>query len=242
VIANTDGLLPDANDLADNLIDLFRNKSIQSIDLIALIGAHTAGKQRFFDTTQANKPFDTTPGVWDVAFYAELLNGTTPNGVFHLPSDQLFPLRVNGTRNAFLAMANGFPVDNSAGQVQWDGLYSRGYLRLSLLGVKNIQKLTDCTKVLPTAIKTFNGPRNFAPTCQNDDGHIKVPSNSSTPIGQNGTLPTPSKVGTGSGTPSESGSSTSSGPAQASANAAVSAKAIGGGVFSLLAAVMAFAL
>ena len=248
--ANEDGLLPDANDLADNLINLFANKTITSIDLVALIGAHTAGKQRFFDPSKADMPFDTTPGVWDVAFYSELLNGTTPNGVFHLPSDQKFPARVNSTRNAFLAMANGFPVDQSPGQIQWDGLYSKGYLRLSLLGVKKIQGLTDCTKVLPTKVVTFDGPRGFAPTCQKDE-HIKVPDNSTLPFpdGKNGTITVPSKTpgasGSGSGVvlPTDGASTTSSsGPVQATANAASSLQVVGGGFLSLVAAAVAFAL
>ena len=251
--ANPDGLLPDANDLADNLINLFKDKTIQSTDLIALIGAHTAGKQRFFDTAKANMPFDTTPGIWDVAFYSELLNGTTPEGVFHLPSDQLFPARVNTTRNAFLAMANGFPVDNSPGQIQWNGLYSRGYLRLSLLGVKNIQGLTDCTKVLPPTISTFNGPRVMKPTCESTDGHIKTPEEGSSgnftvpgSLNATGVVLAPSKTpisGSAGGAAGESSTATSSsGPAQATTNAASSSRVLGGSILSLMAAAMAFAL
>lgn len=36
--------------------------------------------------------------------------------------------------------------------------YAKEYVRLSLLGVDNINQLTECTKVLPPAIKTFNSP------------------------------------------------------------------------------------
>jgi len=36
--------------------------------------------------------------------------------------------------------------------------YAKEYIRLSLLGVNNINQLTECTKVLPPAIKTFNSP------------------------------------------------------------------------------------
>jgi hypothetical protein len=237
--------------LADNLIDLFANKTIQSIDLVALIGAHTAGKQRFFDTTQANKPFDATPGVWDVAFYSDLIAGRTPEGTFHLPSDGKFSARVNGTRNAFLAMANGFPADNSAGQIQWNGLYSKGYVRLSLLGVKNIQGLTDCTKVLPVPIKTFDGPRALAPTCQSIDYVVPdVPDettggNGTVSGGNNGTIFAPSAAAGPSKTPGspESATSTSSTvPAQATVNAAGPSRVLGGGLLSLMAAAMAFAL
>lgn len=34
--------------------------------------------------------------------------------------------------------------------------YSREYVRLSLLGVTNINNLTDCTKVLPPAVTSFS--------------------------------------------------------------------------------------
>lgn len=34
-------------------------------------------------------------------------------------------------------------------------LYAREYVRLSLLGVNNINSLTDCTKVLPQPVRTF---------------------------------------------------------------------------------------
>lgn len=36
--------------------------------------------------------------------------------------------------------------------------YSKEYIRLSLLGVNNINNLTECTRVLPAARKTFTQP------------------------------------------------------------------------------------
>lgn len=36
--------------------------------------------------------------------------------------------------------------------------YAREYIRLSLLGVNNINSLTECTKVLPAAVKGFKSP------------------------------------------------------------------------------------
>jgi hypothetical protein len=35
---------------------------------MALIGAHTAGKQRFVSTAVAGSSFDTTVDIWDVKF------------------------------------------------------------------------------------------------------------------------------------------------------------------------------
>jgi hypothetical protein len=66
------GLLPDARAPVTDLLSLFLNKTIGTIDLISLIGAHTTGQQHFFDPANAG-PFDSTDGVWDVKFYSESL-------------------------------------------------------------------------------------------------------------------------------------------------------------------------
>ncbi|KAG0648797.1 Versatile liquid phase peroxidase 2 [Hyphodiscus hymeniophilus] len=143
------GLLPNTNSPAEQLIELFGNKTINFKDLIALIGAHTTAQQFFVDTTKAGQPLDSTPGVWDVAFYSEVLTPTPPSGVFRLPSDQA--LASDPETNP------GFGVfsDPTSGQANWNAAYATAYVRLSLLGVNNINKLTDCTKVLPNPITTF---------------------------------------------------------------------------------------
>ena len=72
------GLLPDANSPAETLLDLFANKTIFEVSLVSLIGAHTTANQFFFDTTKAGQPLDSTPGIWDVKFYSEVVAGTPP--------------------------------------------------------------------------------------------------------------------------------------------------------------------
>jgi manganese peroxidase len=76
--SNLPNLLPDTHSSADILISLFQNKSTSFVDLIALIGAHTTANQFFVDTTKAGQPLDSTPGIWDVLFYQEVLNGAPP--------------------------------------------------------------------------------------------------------------------------------------------------------------------
>ena len=76
--ANPTGLLPDVNSPADVLIQLFEDKTFSSVDLIALIGAHTAAKQFFVDASLAGAPLDSTPGVWDVEFFSETLAASPP--------------------------------------------------------------------------------------------------------------------------------------------------------------------
>lgn len=140
-----DGLLPSPFDGADYLIELFRHKTIQPKGLAALLGAHSTSRQRFVDSSRFGAAQDSTPGVWDVLYYNQTL-GPTPNDVFVFPSDWNLAQhpRVN---NIFRAFAG------PGGQHHWNADYAREYVRLSLLGVYNINNLTDCTRVLPRAIR-----------------------------------------------------------------------------------------
>lgn len=146
------GLLPDTRASASSLIELFAEKTFTVIDLISLIGAHTTAKQRFVDTSKAGQPLDSTPGVWDVAFYSEALTPTPPEGVFRLPSDDAF-VKFNESAPGFTVLSD--PV---TGQATWNALYAKAYTRLSLLGVNKINQLTDCTKVMPNAILVVPPP------------------------------------------------------------------------------------
>ncbi|KAM7200191.1 putative lip/Mn/Versatile peroxidase [Naviculisporaceae sp. PSN 640] len=138
-----EGLLPSPFDVADSLIELFRDKTIQPRGLIALLGAHSTSRQRFVDPTRLGAPQDSTPGVWDVLFYNQTL-GPVPGDIFVFPSD-LSLAQYPSTHEIFRAYAHS--------QAQWNTDYAREYVRLSLLGVFNINNLTDCTRVLPPAIR-----------------------------------------------------------------------------------------
>ncbi|PVI05504.1 class II peroxidase [Periconia macrospinosa] len=139
------GLLPSPVDSADKIIKLFQAKTIDATDLIALVGAHTTSQQHFFDTTRDGDPQDTTPGVWDVHFYSETVNDTPPR-VIKFPSDIALS-KDSRTSGAWQGFING--------QGRWNSDWSKAYTRLSLLGVKNINDLKECTKVLPAARTTF---------------------------------------------------------------------------------------
>jgi hypothetical protein len=80
------GLLPDVNDSADKLIKLFQAKTIDAHDLVALVGAHTTSQQHFVNTARDGDPQDSTPGVWDVAFYGQT-TGSPPPRVLKFASD-----------------------------------------------------------------------------------------------------------------------------------------------------------
>lgn len=148
-MACPDGLLPDVFSDADTLIELFQDKAIHPVGLAALIGAHSTSQQRFVDRSRYGDRQDSTPGIWDVKYYEETL-GRAPPRVFKFPSDIALAEdpRINKEFRAFAG---------AGGQQHWNKDYAREYVRLSLLGVYNINNLTDCTWVLPQARRQFGG-------------------------------------------------------------------------------------
>ncbi|KAJ5952443.1 heme peroxidase [Penicillium vulpinum] len=164
--ANPTGLIPNNNATdATFLIELFQNKTFTARDLGALLGAHTVARQSFVDRSRAGQPLDSTPGVWDMNFYLEMAMPEPPSGVFRLASDEALSL-ADGTSSRFTAF-----TDTTFGQTVWNTDYSVAYVRLSLLGVNNINRLTDCTKVLPNSVTSFS-LRSSSPS---------TPATSSTP-------------------------------------------------------------
>lgn len=148
------GLIPPVTGSADFLIELFENKTIKPHGLTALIGAHTTSQQRFVDPSRAGDPQDSTPGVWDVQFYKETL-GSAPARVFRFASDIVLAKdrRISKQFNAFAG---------PGGQQAWNSDYAREYIRLSLLGVFNINDLTECTKALPGRVGAYVAPDQAA--------------------------------------------------------------------------------
>jgi catalase (peroxidase I) len=137
--SSPDGLLPDVHSDADTLIALFADKTISAGDLAALVGAHSTSEQDIVDANFAGAPQDSTPGVWDVAFYSETPDPNAPSQVFKFPSD------VNLAADPRTAGSFNFFGTNPAGQAAWNDAFARAYVRLSLLGVPNVNNLVECT-------------------------------------------------------------------------------------------------
>lgn len=143
------GLIPSVFDSTDKIICLFGDKTLSATQLTALMGAHSTSQQFFVDTTQAGLPQDTTPGIWDTQYYAQHRPGAAkPSGVFQFPSDLAL---ANDTRTK--SQWTSFALFGS--QPLWAGGYATAYVRLSLLGVNNLNNLTECSHVLPQARTTF---------------------------------------------------------------------------------------
>ncbi|KAI0021973.1 ligninase H2 [Xylariomycetidae sp. FL0641] len=142
-------LLPDASAAPADLVRLFRDKTLSPHALVALVGAHTVSRQRAVDAGRAGDPQDSTPGVWDVRFYGETDGSLgAPDRVFHIPSDTALA--------GYAVTADEWAMFSGVGgQEHWNFDYAMAYIRLSLLGVNNINNLTECTKALPRRTATW---------------------------------------------------------------------------------------
>ncbi|KAF2753120.1 heme peroxidase [Pseudovirgaria hyperparasitica] len=145
--AAPDGLLPSTFDTADNLLALFADKTFTAAELAALLGAHTTARQFHSIAGQEGDAQDSTPGVWDVAFYNETLQTSNDTRLTILPSDLAL-----AKSSQMSAAFSGF----IGRQGFWNARYSTAYVRMSMLGVPNINDLKECTDSLPAARPTFD--------------------------------------------------------------------------------------
>ncbi|KAJ3495168.1 hypothetical protein NLG97_g3587 [Lecanicillium saksenae] len=135
------GTLPSPDQSAEALIELFRDKTISPHGLVSLLGAHTSAKQRFVDISRAGEALDTSPDIWDTGFYDEVLKQEPSKGVFRLQSDE--KLSKHHETAASWQSFTGFQ-----GLFPWLVDYSREYVRLSLLGVNNLNDLIECSSAI----------------------------------------------------------------------------------------------
>lgn len=102
---------------AKTIYKLFADKGFSSKELAALVGAHTAARQQQFDPANAGSSQDSTPGRWDVIYYAQTLLKTKPKGVESFTSD------VNLATDTSVPVAKEF--NNFVGnQAKWSAAFS----------------------------------------------------------------------------------------------------------------------
>ncbi|KAF1970660.1 heme peroxidase [Bimuria novae-zelandiae CBS 107.79] len=133
-------LLPDVNAPAATLSKLFTDKGFNDVDLAALLGAHSTSNQFNFDTAHSGASQDSTPGRWDVTYYAETLN--PPQGVVVFPSDSKLA-NYAGVGKEF----KGF-VGNAG---KWSGKFADAMGKMVLFGRAGTGGMVDCTDVLPAS-------------------------------------------------------------------------------------------
>ncbi|KAK0123891.1 hypothetical protein ONS95_008884 [Cadophora gregata] len=131
-------LLPDVFAGADDLYALFQRKGLSASELAALLGAHSTSKQFHVPGAPVNASQDSTPGLWDVKYYAETLS--PPSNVYVFPSDA--KLAVHPTvGKEFKAFVGG--------QAKWTAAFGAAMTKMSLFGVAKDQKMIDCTSAVP---------------------------------------------------------------------------------------------
>ncbi|GAB7345500.1 hypothetical protein MBLNU457_3820t2 [Dothideomycetes sp. NU457] len=129
----------------DSLMNLFLDKGFSAKDLAALVdmGAHTTSTA-FKQTANGiplNASQDSTPGKWDVKYYAETYN--PPPGVSRFASD----INLSDPKKAVGKEFSGF-VGN---QGKWTSAFADAMARMSVLGIPpdTAKNLIDCTGALP---------------------------------------------------------------------------------------------
>ncbi|KAJ7635540.1 heme peroxidase [Mycena polygramma] len=141
-----DGLLPNPESPVADLLARFADMGFSSRELMALIGAHSTGKQRFVEPTVANSTFDTTVDIWDTRFYTQTQGPTVLPGTLKLDSDANFA--TDPTTSADFGRFIGK-------QTQWITEYAAAHEKMSLLGF-DVTDLMDCSEILPLAIDLTN--------------------------------------------------------------------------------------
>ena len=97
-------------------------------------------------------PQDKTPGKWDTEYFGEYLRSNNSTGVFRFPSDvslACFP-RTGPVYQQFSGQKDA-----------WDEAYAREYIRMSLMGVRKINALCECTLALPKEVNKPKPPTSF---------------------------------------------------------------------------------
>jgi hypothetical protein len=133
----------------NSLLQLFIDKGFSAAELAALIGAHTTSTafNQAANGVPVNAPQDSTPGKWDINYYAETY--APPAGVSRFDSD------IN------LAQKNTTVGKQFAGfvgqQNKWGSAFAAAMAKLSVLGIPASAQgnFADCTNFLPagTSIK-----------------------------------------------------------------------------------------
>jgi hypothetical protein len=146
----------------DSLLQLFLDKGFSATELAALIGAHTTSTGTSFSgsryqfhslTTRpafnqaangvpVNGPQDSTPGKWDINYYAETYN--PPAGVSRFASDVNLSMKNTTVGKQF----QGF-----VGQAgKWNSAFAAAMAKLSVLGIASSAQgnFADCTGYLPS--------------------------------------------------------------------------------------------
>ncbi|KAJ0164796.1 Manganese peroxidase 3 [Colletotrichum tanaceti] len=127
---NPENTLPTQDSDAASQITAFKKKGFTATDLVALVGAHSAGQ------SIQELSFDSTPEKLDsTVFYPETFQEMTPTS---LGSDVALS-NSRETKNIW----KGF----GASQTRWNSAFKLAMTKMSIMG-NDLGKLTDCSKLV----------------------------------------------------------------------------------------------
>ncbi|KAF2166743.1 class II peroxidase [Zasmidium cellare ATCC 36951] len=148
-----DGTLPaafGANSSYSAIVQLFAQKGFNERDLAALLGAHSTS--RAFAQQQngipSGRPQDSSPNVWDTAFYRQTQASQAPPGVYRFDSDVNVAQPETTCGKAFTDFGSSPPTD--IGSAVWATAFADAMYRLSVLGISKdvVSGLVDCTSAV----------------------------------------------------------------------------------------------
>ncbi|TID25011.1 class II peroxidase [Venturia nashicola] len=140
--------LPSANVSAADAKAHFAAAGFSSQDLAALIGSHTAARQFTVDTTKSGASEDSTPGLWDILYYLQLITKTS---VFSFGVDK--NLLADSDTGPIM---KSFSINKSA----WDAAFAPAMAKLEVLGAPFTQ--IDCTGALPKSLFKRSATQDYA--------------------------------------------------------------------------------
>ncbi|GKT39845.1 manganese peroxidase 1 [Colletotrichum spaethianum] len=129
-VPSAEGVLPTQDSDAASQINAFKKKGFTATDLVALVGAHSAGQ------SVQELSFDSTPDKLDsTVYYPQTLEETTPTS---LGSDVALG-NARETKNIW----KGF----GASQARWNSAFKLAMGKMSIMGT-DLGTLADCSKLV----------------------------------------------------------------------------------------------
>ncbi|KAK7519659.1 heme peroxidase [Phyllosticta citriasiana] len=152
--AAPEGEIPSPKSSVTELLSQFAAKGFSATDMTALVGAHTAAKQRFVEPQKAGSPLDSTPGSWDTKFYSQTLDGSAP---VSLDSDVNISRddRTSGAFQRFQSVATWSAAFVPAAVDQDTDWFYCSMNRMTTIG-NGGQSLVDCSSIIKSATRGVN--------------------------------------------------------------------------------------
>jgi hypothetical protein len=167
--ASPPNLIPQPQDTVTSILARMEDAGFTKRELIALLSSHSIAGADDIDPTIPGTPFDSTPSVFDTQVFVDVLvhgtlfPGDGPNlgevessiaGTLRLQSDSALA-RDSRTACIWQSFVNH--------EVRMRDEFGAAVFKLSLLG-QDVDKLIDCSEVIPQPPAFTGGPATFPPT------------------------------------------------------------------------------